>query len=136
MVTVSAPALAAFYFFGTLFAAASAIVALFFGVAFLIRNPLPRAWVMSAGNSFVRFPRGTDFPDNSTERHYWSHPWLHPYQVYGGPHQPGGRKDRRQVWTRARTLPGYALVVDDCSDRLYHVWIGNPAETGAEALAA
>ncbi|QIG77453.1 hypothetical protein EVB61_125 [Rhizobium phage RHph_TM21B] len=64
--------------------------------------------------------------DNSNKIHFWSHPYRHPYQVYGGPHHPepstATQSERRQIWTNVYDLPGYALIEDDYTDRLYLVW--------------
>ena len=75
----------------------------------------------------VSFPYAYRFPDNSTREHYWCHPDGHPFQIYGGPYAPEASQYQQQVWTNIPELPGYKLVMDDHSDRLYLIWIGPDA---------
>lgn len=80
---------------------------------------------------FMEARRNTRW-DYSTEEHYWDHPKRYPFEVFGGPHggpempTPLPLKDWVSVWTDSPILPGYKLVMDDYSDRLYHVWKGEP----------
>jgi hypothetical protein len=71
---------------------------------------------------FWHAPENYRLPDHSTKEHPWCFPPGRPYQVYDGPH--GGVKGKMQVWTSERELPGYDLIEDHYSDRLYHVWRG------------
>jgi len=81
---------------------------------------------------FVRVRARDRLPKNSTREHYWDHPRGHPYQVYGGPHggdeMPTTRPwdDWIAVWTDSPVLPGYRLVMDDYTDRMYHVYGEKP----------
>lgn len=65
---------------------------------------------------------------NSTREFYWDHPRGFPFQVCGGPHggdqMPTSKpwEDWMEVWTDLPVLDGYRLVVDEYSDRVYHVW--------------
>lgn len=77
------------------------------------RSPSP-----PAGPSFTTSPFYHLHSDNSTKECPWRFPKGHPYQIYGGPHS----SLKMQVWTDAKKLPGYRLVEDIYSDRLYHVW--------------
>lgn len=78
--------------------------------------------------SFVRVSHHARHPNNSTKEHYWNHPHGHPYEVFSGPHggdrMPTGKPwaDWESVWTDLPILEGYDLLVDEYSDRLYHVW--------------
>lgn len=71
----------------------------------------------------VTYPYTYTHEDNSTREFYWRHPEGFPFQVYGGPHNPGP-DHARQVWTNLPHLEGYKLLVDDYTDRVYHYWLG------------